>query len=163
MYVSQQTQNVWKNCHNYSNLAPIQMLFYMFMYEQRMYIVHVHDSCTKYKQNQILLWDLTTHTQNLWQNGHNYSNTKCMTQLNSILHASAAHGTWSRNQYEENPSSVHGGMCEDRHSDMARWTDGLDSPLLQALTEWALTFPGWMHDSFNCWKTPFYQYSDLFV
>ena len=43
-----------------------------------------------------------------------------LAQLNSILHASATHGT----QYEGNPRSHHGGMCEDG------LTDGRTVPIL---------------------------------
>ena len=51
------------------------------------------------------------------KNIHNYSN--------SILQSSAAHGTNHDTQYEENPSSHHGGMCKDE------WTDQVCSYILQ--------------------------------
>ena len=40
---------------------------------------------------------------------------------NYILHASAAHGPYHGTKYEGNPSSHHGGMCEDRLRD--GWMD----------------------------------------
>ena len=47
---------------------------------------------TKYEQNHpILLCDITTNTQNVLKNSHNYSNLA--QSQNSILRASATHGT----------------------------------------------------------------------
>ena len=55
--ISQQTQNVWKSGHKYSNLAQSKILFYK--HKQHM----VYDYCTKYEQNHhILLWDIKTNT-----------------------------------------------------------------------------------------------------
>ena len=45
----------------------------MTFYKHRQHIVPNY--CTKYEQNQlILLWDITTNTQNAWTSGHNDSN-----------------------------------------------------------------------------------------
>ena len=62
-------QNLWKNCHNYSNLAQDQILLYM--HQQHI----IPDYSTIYKLNELIFsWDITTNTQNVWQNGNNYSN-----------------------------------------------------------------------------------------
>ena len=63
--------------------------------------------------------DITTNTQNVWKNCHNYSNM-AYSQILFYMHKRPMvpdHGT----QYEENPYSHHGGMHEDGKTD--RQTD----------------------------------------
>ena len=74
------------------------------------------DNCTKYEQNHhILLQDITTNTQNVWKNSHNYSN---LTQSQIVFYVHQRpmvpdHGT----QYQKNSSSHHEGMREDVSTD----------------------------------------------
>ena len=115
----QNTQNVWKDYHNYSNLAQSQMLLYK--HEQCM--VHVPDNCTKYEPNHhILLWDITTNAQNLWKKAHNYSNL-AQSQIRFYMHQRTIVPGQSI-EYEENPASHYGGIHKDRLTDglTARWT-----------------------------------------
>ena len=81
----------------------------------------VPDNCTKYEQNHhILLQYITTNTQKLLINSHNYSNLS-QSQILFYMHEQPMvpdHGT----QYEENPASHHGGILEDGLTDA--WLDG---------------------------------------
>ena len=87
--------------HNYSNLAKSQILFYK--HEQHI----IPDNCIQYEQNRhILLWDITTNTQNLQKIAiisHIWNRAKFY--FKSI---SSDHGA----QYEGNPSSNHGGLMD---------------------------------------------------
>ena len=66
--ISQQIHKCMKRCHNYSNVAQSQMLFYK--HEQGMVLAN----WTKYEQNHhIHLRNITTSTQNLWKNSYNYT------------------------------------------------------------------------------------------
>ena len=58
MFKPTKLQNLWKNCHNYTNLEQSQMLFHM--HQQHI----VPDYCAKYEQNHpILQDDITTNSQ----------------------------------------------------------------------------------------------------
>ena len=100
----------------YERMAIITpMLFYK--HEQSM----VPDNCINYEQNQHILLSNITSTQNWWKNGHNNSNL-AESQILFDMHQHPKvpdHGT----QYEENPSSHNGGMCEDGHPDFPIFPD----------------------------------------
>ena len=86
------------------------------------------------QNHHIQLWDITTNTQNLWKQYHHYSNW-AQSQILFYMHQQPLlpdhhHST----QYEENPSSHHGGKHKDWLMDrLTNWRTGnflLYTPIL---------------------------------
>ena len=62
IYITTNTQNVWKNCFNYSNFTQSQLFVFTSISNTLL------DYCTKYEQNQPIFFRyITTNTQNVWK------------------------------------------------------------------------------------------------
>ena len=106
----------------------------MLFYKHKQHIVP--DNCTKYEQNHhILLWDITTNTQNVWKNSHNYWNLQQNQILFSMHHLPMLPDPWY---------PIWRKSSQPSWRNMQGWTDWCTDGWLDRPTNWALSYIAWI-------------------